>query len=162
MGKIVLIFVTLIRVNIVDFVGRLTLKCDRWLRKIITHLVYATWSFVYHFLAICEFTSRNPRIGAKFVLTFVTLTFGLWPWPFAWTSLLSLLLMVMNPENFMMTWCEKHSKRRCDKGIQTDGGSDGTVQRAPWSQLKCLWTISNSWHWCHRFIFLLNVRFCLS
>ena len=51
------------------------------------------------------------------VLTSVTLTFDLWPWPFAWTSLLSL---VITPENFMMIWWWKHSQngvtdRRTDR-----------------------------------------------
>ena len=52
----------------------------------------------------------------------------LWPWPFAWTSLLSL---VITPENFMMIWWEKH----CEKGV-TDGQTEITVLRAAWSQLK--------------------------
>ena len=40
----------------------------------------------------------------SWVLTSVTLTFDLWPWPFAWTSLWSLLI---TPENFMMIrWWE--------------------------------------------------------
>ena len=63
----------------------------------------------------------------------VTLTFDLWPWPFAWTSLLSL---VITPENFMMIWWWKHSQ----KGVtdwQTEGRTDGTIHRAAWSQLKC-------------------------
>ena len=51
----------------------------------------------------------------------MTLTFDLWPWPFAWTSLLSL---VITPENFMMIWWWEHSQ----KGVtdrQTDGRTDG-------------------------------------
>ena len=43
------------------------------------HLSYATSSCVHHFMAICEFKldllSRKAQIGAKFALTFVTLTF---------------------------------------------------------------------------------------
>ena len=45
-------------------------------------------------------TGVTVRKWSSGVLTSVTLTFDLWPWPFAWTSLLSL---VMSPENFMMT-----------------------------------------------------------
>ena len=52
----------------------------------------------------------------SWVLTSVTVTFDLWPWPFAWTSLLS---MVITPENFMMTWWWEHS----EKGV-TDGQTD--------------------------------------
>ena len=55
----------------------------------------------------------------SWVLTSVTLTFDLWPWPFAWTSLLSL---VITPENFMIQWWEHSEKgvtgRRTDR--QTD------------------------------------------
>ena len=66
----------------------------------------------------------------------VTLTFDLWPWPLAWTSLLSL---VITPENFMMIrWWEHSQKgvtdRRRDGG--TEGRTDWTIHRAAWSQLK--------------------------
>ena len=72
----------------------------------------------------------------SWVLTSVTLTFDLWPWLFAWTSLLSL---VRTPENFMMIRWWKH----CQKGVtdrrtdgQTDRQTDWTINRAAWSQLK--------------------------
>ena len=49
--------------------------------KTIGYLFYATTSFVHHFVAISEFKlelrSGNVKTGAKFVLTFVTLTFDL-------------------------------------------------------------------------------------
>ena len=64
----------------------------------------------------------------------------LWPWPFAWTSLLSL---VISPENFMMIrWWEHSQKgvtdRQTDRRTdgQTDGRTDWTIHRAAWSQLK--------------------------
>ena len=45
------------------------------------HLFYATSSFVHQFVAICKFKLElqygNPQIGAKFVLTSVSLTFDL-------------------------------------------------------------------------------------
>ena len=44
-------------------------------------------------------TGVTVRKRLSWVLTSVTLTFDLWPWPFAWTSLLS---VVITPENFMM------------------------------------------------------------
>ena len=47
----------------------------------------------------------------------MTLTFDHWPWPFAWTSLLSL---VITPENFMMIRWWEHG----EKGV-TDGQTDG-------------------------------------
>ena len=52
----------------------------------------------------------------NWVLTSVTLTFDIWPWPFAWASLLS---MVITPENFMMIWWLEH----CQKGV-TDRQAD--------------------------------------
>ena len=64
------------------------------------------------------------------VLTSVTLTFNLWPQPFAWTSLLS---MVITPQNFMMIRWREHS----EKGV-TDGRMDWTILRAAWSQLKTI------------------------
>ena len=53
----------------------------------------------------------------SWVLTFVTVTFDLWPWHFAWTSLLT---MVITPENFMMIRWWEHG----EKGV-TDGRTDG-------------------------------------
>ena len=74
------------------------------------------------------------RKRLSWVLTSVTLTFDLWPWPFAWTSLLSL---VITAENFMMRGLWEHS----EKGVtdrQTDRRTDWTIHRAAWSQLKRL------------------------
>ena len=59
------------------------------------------------------------------VVTSVTLTFDLWPWPFAWTLPWSL---VITPEIFMMIWWWEHSQ----KGVtdrQTDGRTDGRTDR---------------------------------
>ena len=58
------------------------------------------------------------------VVTSVTLTFDLWPWPFAWTSLLSL---VITPENFMMIRWWEHGEKGVTDG-QTDGQTDGLNQ----------------------------------
>ena len=44
----------------------------------------------------------------SWVVTSVTLTFDLWPWPFAWTLLWSL---VITPENFMMMRWWEHSQK---------------------------------------------------
>ena len=63
----------------------------------------------------------------NWALTPVTLTFDLWPWPLAWTSLLS---MVITPENFMIHWQE-----HCEKGV-TDRRTERGFLRAAWSQLK--------------------------
>ena len=74
-------------------------------------------------------TGVTVRKRLSWIVTSVTLTFDLWPWPFAWTSLLSL---VINPENFMMIRWWEHSK----KVWRTDGRTDWTIHRAAWSQLK--------------------------
>ena len=66
----------------------------------------------------------------------MTLTFDLWPWPFTWTSLLSL---VITPENFMMIrWWERSQKGVTDGRTdrRTDGQTENTICRAAWSQLK--------------------------
>ena len=85
-------------------------------------------------------TGVRVRKRLSWVLTSVTLTFDLWPWPFAWTSLLT---MVITPENFMMIrWWEHGEKgvtdgqtdRRTDG--QTDGQTEWTSHIAAWSQLK--------------------------
>ena len=81
-------------------------------------------------------TGLTVRKRLNGVMTSVTLTFDLWPWPFAWSSRLS---MVITPENFKMIRWEEH----CQKGVtdrrtdgQTDGRTEISVLRAAWSQLK--------------------------
>ena len=70
-------------------------------------------------------TGVRVRKRLSWVLTSVTLTFDLWPWPFAWTSLLT---MVITPENFMMIrWWEHGEKGVTDR--QTDGRTDGRTDR---------------------------------
>ena len=79
-------------------------------------------------------TGVRVRKRLSWVLTSVTLTFDLWPWPFAWTSLLT---MVITPENFMMIrWWEHGEKGVTDR--QTDGQTENTICRAAWSQLKTI------------------------
>ena len=81
-------------------------------------------------------TGVTVRKRLSWVLTSVTLTFDLWPWPFAWTSLLSL---VITPENFMMIrWWEHSQKGVTDRQTdgQTDRQTEKTIHRAAWSQLK--------------------------
>ena len=62
-------------------------------------------------------TGVTVRKRLSWVVTSVTLTFDLWPWPYAWTSLWSL---VITPENVMMIrWWEHSQKGVADR--QTDG-----------------------------------------
>ena len=65
-------------------------------------------------------TGVTVRKRLSRVLASVTLTSDLWPLPFAWTSLLSL---VITPENFMMIRWGGHSK----KGV-TDRRTDGRTE----------------------------------
>ena len=70
-------------------------------------------------------TRVTVRKRLSWVLTSVTLTFDLWPGPFAWTSLLS---SVITPESFMMIWWWEHG----EKGVtdrRTDGQTDGQTDR---------------------------------
>ena len=92
----------------------------------------------YHHMWIQIGVTVRKRLN--WVMTSVTLTFDLWPWPFAWTSLLSL---VITPENFVAIRWQEHSEkgvtdRQTDR--QTDGRTDGQTERgvlrAAWSQLK--------------------------
>ena len=88
-------------------------------------------------------TGVTVRKQLNGVMTSVTLTFDLWPWAFAWTWCLS---MVITPENFRMIKWEEH----CQKGVtdgQTDGQMEISVLRAAWSQLKTYHTL----HSCHNF-----------
>ena len=81
-------------------------------------------------------TGVRVRKRLSWVLTSVTLTFDLWPWLFAWTSLLT---MVITPENFMMIrWWEHGEKGVTDRRTdgRTDRQTENTICRAAWSQLK--------------------------
>ena len=69
-------------------------------------------------------TGVTVRKQLSWVLTSVTLTFDLWPWSFAWTSLLSL---VITPENFMMIRWWQHGEKGVTDG-QTDRRTDGLNQ----------------------------------
>ena len=72
---------------------------------------------MHHFIIICEFkTGVTVRKRLSWFVTSVTLTFDLWPWPFAWTLLWSL---VITPENFMMIWWWQHSQQGKSEGFDS-------------------------------------------
>ena len=111
-----------IRVKIGDFfvpcdleIWWMTLKNNR--APILCHIKLCA-SFHRH---MCIQTGVMVRKWLNWVLTSVTLTIDLWPWPFAWTSPLS---MVLTPDNFMMIQWWKHS----EKGV-TDGPTDRRTDR---------------------------------
>ena len=94
-----------------DFFSRVTLKFDGWPWKTIGHLFYAASSCVHDFIAICEFKLELESKTAKLGVDLCDL--DLWPWPLAWTSLLT---MVITPENFMMIrWWEHGEKGVTDR-----------------------------------------------
>ena len=70
-------------------------------------------------------TGVTVRKRLSWVVTSVTLTFDLWPWPFAWTLPWS---VVITPENFVMIRWWEHSQ----KGV-TDRQTDG--QKIPFIEL---------------------------
>ena len=76
-------------------------------------------------------TGVTVRKRLSWVLTSVTLAFDLWPWPFAWTLLWSL---VITPDNFMMIRWWEHGRQVWE----TDGQTENTICRAAWSQLKTI------------------------
>ena len=94
-------------------------------------------------------TGVTVRKRLSCVVTSVTLTFDLWPWPFALTLLWSL---VITPENFMMIRWWEHSQ----KGV-TDGQTENTICRAAWSQLKTEWNADFSSSALIRMIVLVSI-----
>ena len=67
-------------------------------------------------------TGVTVRKWLSWVLTSVTLTFDLWPWPFAWTSLLSLVITQK------ISWWYDHGnivKKVWQADRRTDGRTDG-------------------------------------
>ena len=119
-------------------IWRMTLKNNRAPLLCCFHL--CAWFHCHMWIQ----TGVRVRKRLSWVLTSVTLTFDVWPWPFAWTSLLT---MVITPENFMMIrWWEHGEKgvtdRRTDGRTdrqtdgQTDRRTDWTSHIAAWSQLK--------------------------
>ena len=76
-------------------IWRMTLKTNR--APLLSNIKLCA-SFHHHMWIQTGVTVRKRL---SWVMTSVTLTFDLWPWPFAWTSLLSLAI---TPENFVMIW----------------------------------------------------------
>ena len=91
-------------------IWRMTLKNNR--APLLSNIkLYASF---HHHMWIQTGVTVRKRLS--WVVTSVTLTYDLWPWPFAWTLLWSL---VITPENFMMIrWWEHSQKGVTDR--QTD------------------------------------------
>ena len=83
-------------------------------------------SFHHHMWIHWSYSPETVKMGCDLC------DLDLWPWPFAWTLLWSL---VITPENFMMIrWWEHSQKGVTDR--RTDGQTENTICRAAWSQLK--------------------------
>ena len=91
-------------------IGRMTLKNIR--APLLSNIKLC--ALFHHHLWIQTKVTARKRLSL--VLTSVTLTFDLWPWPFAWTSLLSLVII---PENFIIIRWWEHSQK-CVTGRRTD------------------------------------------
>ena len=89
-------------------------------------------SFHHHMWIQIGVTVRKQL---SWVVTSVTLTFYLWPWPFAWT--LPWSLVITSIENFMMIRWWEHSQKGVTDG-QTYRRTENTIHRAAWSQLKII------------------------
>ena len=89
------------------------------------------YAWIHHHMWIQTWVTVRKRLS--WVVTSVTLTFDLWPCPFAWTLLLSL---VITPEYFVMIrWWEHSLKGVTDRQTdrRTDGRTDG--QKIPFIEL---------------------------
>ena len=71
--------------------------------------------------------SYSPETANLGFDLFVTLTVDLLPWPFVWTSLLS---MVITPEYFMMIRCDEHCKKVWRKDGRTGRRTGRQTERA--------------------------------
>ena len=98
-------------------IWRMTLKYNR--APLLSNIKLCA-SFHHH---MSSQTGVTVRKCLNWVLTSVTLTFDLWPWPFAWTSLLSL---VITPENFMDDGNIVKKASQTDR--QTDRRTDGWTE----------------------------------
>ena len=119
-------------------IWRMTLKNNR--APLLCFFQLCAWFHCHMWIQ----TGVRVRKRLSWVLTSVTLTFDLSPWPFAWTSLLT---MVITPENFMMIRWWEHGEKGVTDG-QTDGQRDrrteNTICRAAWSQLKTIGHLFNA------------------
>ena len=83
-------------------------------------------------------TGVRVRKRLSWVLTSVTLTFDLWPWPFARTSLLTMVITQISwwYDDGNMVKKVWQTDRPTDR--QTDRQMENTICRAAWSQLKTI------------------------
>ena len=79
-------------------------------------------------------TGVTVRKRLSWVVTSVTLTFDLWPWPFAWTLHWSLVIKFHDDGNIV----KKVWRTDGQTDGQTDRQTENTICRAAWSQLKII------------------------
>ena len=91
-------------------IWRMTLKNNR--APLLSNIkLYASF---HHHMWIQTGVTVRKRLS--WVVTSVTLTFDLWPWPFAWTLLWSL---VITSESFMMIRWWEHSQQGKSEGFDS-------------------------------------------
>ena len=114
----------------VKFDRRFLEPCDLWIwrmtfkndRAPLLSIIKLYTSFHHH---VWIQTGVTVRKRLRWIMTSVTLTFDLWPWPFAWTLPWSL---VLTHENLMMIRWWEHSQKGVPDG-RTDGRTDGQTDR---------------------------------
>ena len=126
-----------IRVKISNFWSSETLKFDWWPWKTNNRpllLCYFKLCASFHCHMWIQ-TGVTVRKQLNWVLTSVILTCDLWPWPFAWTSLLSKVII---PENFMMIrWDRLTDGQRCSKQLKIPDFPQNSI--FSWPSIKILW-----------------------
>ena len=117
--------------KIIDFSARVTSKFDGWPGHNNKGNLLCQFKlcalFCSHWGIQNAVTVRKCPNWRKIFLTSVTLTFVLWPSPFAWTSLLS---MIITPEHFdiFRFWNEERNiVKKCHR--QMDRRTDGQTDR---------------------------------
>ena len=106
-------------------------------------------------------TRVTVRKRLSWVLTSVTLTFDFWPWPFAWTSLLSLVII---PENCMMIRWWEHSQQGKSEGFDSCDRPSNLTQIGYKSLIVCpcdleIWWMTLKNNTAH---LLYNIKLCVS
>ena len=96
-------------------------------------------------------TGVRVRKRLSWVLTSVILAFDLWPWPFAWTSLLTMVII-----NFMMIRWLEHGEKGVTDG-RTDRQTDRTSHIAAWSQLKTVLLLVHHLLYCEWNIYFSSI-----
>ena len=97
-------------------IWRMTMKNNREL--LLCYFKLCAWFHCHMWIQTGVKSPETAKLGVDLC------DLDLWPWPFAWTSLLS---MVITPETFMMIRWWEHGEKGVTDG-RTDGQTDGLNQ----------------------------------